>query len=101
MVKIYVSQPTKGRKLESLQSTQDKIVDFAVRQLKEAVEVINFPSKEPLDQAPVAVLGASLMKIAEADKVYFASGWHEDRICQIQKKTCELFRIPYALLTIK
>lgn len=97
-MKLYISMPMKGKSQERI------IVDRNIA-IAKAIEVLglrpdmsdgnceyNGGHIEVIDQIhpdhknlhPLACLGYSLEKMAEADVVFFAEGWNQARGCQIE-----------------
>ena len=76
------------------------MVAFAAKSTSEPIEVIDSYIPEAVEQNPIVCLGQSIIKMAEADKVYFARGWETARGCTIEKRVCESYGIPYVLTSI-
>lgn len=90
-VKVFVSQPMNGKTDEEIQTERRKILAAMTAEFNEIEEVqsyfddFNDPSKnENIKHKPVAYLGASISKLAEADVAVFASGWESARGCKIE-----------------
>ena len=87
MLKLYISQPMRGKTQEEILRVREKAIASAKRNCGEDVEVIDFyiPDYNP-DKGCVALkfLSKSIEMLADADVAYFAKGWEEARGCKIE-----------------
>lgn len=95
MIRLFISQPMKGKTDEEILSVRGKAVESARNLLKEygkedEIEVIDsFFQNAPADARPLWFLGKSLELLSTADLAYFAKGWEEARGCRIEN-TCAI-----------
>lgn len=87
MLKLYISQPMRGKTQEEILRVREKAIASAKRNCGEDVEVIDsyIPDYNP-DKGCVALkfLSKSIEMLADADVAYFAKGWEEARGCKIE-----------------
>ena len=89
-MKLFISQPMRGKTDEEILATRQKAIASAERHLGEKVEVIDsFFQNAPADAKPLWYLGKSLELLSTADVAYFANGWEEARGCRIEN-TCAI-----------
>ena len=87
MLKLYISQPMRGKTQEEILRVREKAIASAKRNCGEDVEVIDsyFADYNP-DKGCVALkfISKSIEMLADADVAYFAKGWEEARGCKIE-----------------
>ena len=86
MIKLFVSQPMRGRSVEEIAAEREYATAAAERILNEDVEVID-SFFQGGDMKPLEYLGESLKLLAGADWAWFCDGWDEARGCKIEN-TC-------------
>lgn len=86
MVRLFISQPIRGRSDKEITAEWEYAKLAAERILKEDVEVINSFFQGD-DMKPLEYLGESLKLLAGADWAWFCDGWDETRRCKIEN-TC-------------
>ena len=85
MKKLFISQPMRGKTVEKILKEREKAVIEIERVVGEQVKVIDsFFQNALADARPLWFLGESIKLLAEADIVYFASGWQDARGCRIE-----------------
>lgn len=91
MIKLFISQPMKGKTKEEILAVRERAIESAERHLGEKVEVIDsYFEDAPNDgNVPLYHLGKSIMLLSTADVAYFAKGWEEARGCRIEN-TCAI-----------
>ena len=90
MIKLFISQPMRGKTNKEILATRERAIESAKRNLGEDVEVIDsFFQDAPADANPLWYLGKSLELLSTADVAYFAPGWEEARGCRIEN-TCAI-----------
>lgn len=92
MVKLFISQPMKGKTDEEILDVRNKAIASAKKYFdkKEEVEVIDsFFQSAPVDAKPLWYLAKSLELLSTADVAYFAKGWEGARGCKIEN-TCAI-----------
>ena len=83
--KVFISQPMRGKTDEEILAEKDRAVIAVVGKLGEPVKVIDsFFNDAPATAAPLWFIAKSLEALAEADIVYFCSGWDTARGCKIE-----------------
>lgn len=91
-MKLFISQPTKGKTDEEILKVRERAIKSAKKYLDkdEEVEVIDsFFQNAPADARPLWFLGKSLELLSTADVAYFAKGWENARGCRIEN-TCAI-----------
>lgn len=83
-IKLFISQPMRGREYDDIiRERKQLIADAAV-----ALQTDDIRPLETLHRTgkvkPLAMLGRSLEKMAEADAVIFAPGWKDARGCRVE-----------------
>ena len=93
MIKLFISQPMKGKTDEEILSAREEAIASAKAKIAdgEEVEVIDsFSQDAPADaRRPLWFLGKSLELLSTADMAYFAKGWQDARGCRIEH-TCAI-----------
>ena len=92
MVRLFISQPMKGKTDEEILAVREKAIASAKKMIAdgEEVEVIDsFFQNAPADARPLWFLGKSLELLSTADGAYFAKGWEGTRGCRIEN-TCAI-----------
>lgn len=90
MVRLFISQPMRGKTDEEIIVTREKAIESARKHFNEPVEVIDsFFQNAPVDSKPLWYLAKSLELLATADVAYFAKGWEQYRGCRIEN-TCAI-----------
>ena len=88
MVRLFISQPMRGKTDEEILAVREKAIQSAQKHFDEPVEVIDsFFQGAPADAKPLWYLTKSLELMASADVVYFAKDWEQYRGCRIEN-TC-------------
>ena len=89
-MKLFISQPMKGKTNEEILAVRAKAIESAERNLGEKVEVIDsFFQDAPVDAKPLWYLAKSLELLSTADVAYFAKDWEKYRGCRIEN-TCAI-----------
>lgn len=92
MVKLFVSQPMRGRSDEEIAAEREYAKTAAERILREDVEVID-SFFQNCDMKPLECLGESLKLLAGADWVWFCEGWEQARGCRIENQSAREYGI--------
>lgn len=88
MIKLFISQPMRGKTDEDILKVREKAIQSAKSTIGEEVEVIDsFFEAAPVDVKPLWYLGESIKLLSSADVAYFAKGWESARGCMIEH-TC-------------
>ena len=100
MVKLFVSQPMRGKSEEEILLERERLVRKAEKVLGEPVEVLptlldgsGFSEKNK----DLQYLAAGLRLLAEADVAVFARDWETARGCRIENAVC----IDYGITVIE
>ena len=89
-MKLFISQPMRGKTNEEILAVRKKAIESAERNLGEKVEVIDsFFQDAPVDANPLWYLAKSLELLSTADVAYFAKDWEKYRGCRIEN-TCAI-----------
>lgn len=83
MMKLFISQPMRGRSDEEISTEREYVKLAAERILKEEVMVID-SFFQGGDMKPLEHLGESMKLLAGADWAWFCEGWDESRGCKIE-----------------
>ena len=87
MIKLFISQPMRGKTQEEILRVREKAIASAKQNFGEDVKVIDsyFEDYNP-DKGCVALkfLSKSIEMLADADVAYFAKGWEDARGCKIE-----------------
>lgn len=90
MVRLFISQPMRGKTDEEILAVREKAIKSAQKHFDEPVEVIDsFFQGAPVDAKPLWYLAKSLELMSTADVVYFAKDWEQYRGCRIEN-TCAI-----------
>lgn len=90
MVRLFISQPMRGKTDEEILAVREKAIKSAQSHFDEPIEVIDsFFLGAPADARPLWYLAKSLELLATADVAYFAKGWEQYRGCRIEN-TCAI-----------
>lgn len=89
-MKLFISQPMRGKTNEEILAVREKAIASAKRNTGEDVEVIDsFFKDAPVDANPLWYLAKSIELLATADVAYFAKDWEQYRGCRIEN-TCAI-----------
>ena len=87
MVRLFISQPMRGKTDEEILAVREKAIQSAHKHFDEPVEVIDsFFQGAPVDAKPLWYLAKSLELLATADVAYFAKDWEQYRGCRIENQ---------------
>lgn len=98
-MKVFISQPMKGRSDSEILSERNEIADTF-----DDAEFIDSFSKDPApDGCNEAIwkLGKAIQLMSQADVVVFAPGWIDARGCRIEYKIAEDYGIQIATFDIQ
>lgn len=95
MKKLFISQPMRGLTDEEILTAREEIRIKAEKKIGEPVELIPsfFEGFKPEGNIPVAYLGKSISKLAEADVAYFGGDWRNARGCKIEHEIAKEYGI--------
>lgn len=87
MIRLFISQPMKGKSDEEILKVREQAIAEAQARLgrAQAIEVIDsFFKGAPAEEWPLWFLGKSLELLSTADVAYFVNGWQAARGCRIE-----------------
>lgn len=95
MLKLFISQPMKGRTDEEILKERKRIISMVQASYGEVKVIDSFIKEEaPTDvNASLWYLARSIELLSEADIAYFASGWKEARGCKIEHDCAKAYGI--------
>ena len=93
MIKLFISQPMRGRSDDEIIAEREYVKLAAERLLKEDVVVID-SFFQGGDMRPLEYLGESLKLLAGADWAWFCEGWGQARGCKIENTCAREYGIP-------
>ena len=93
-MKIFISQPMKGRDAEEIQKEREKAILALKAKYGEGVEIIDsFVKDFPKDANAAWFLGKSIELLSSADGALFLGNWYEARGCKIECHVCREYGI--------
>lgn len=101
MIRVFISQPMKGKTKEEILAVRDKAIENVKNMMDgEPVEVIDsyFEDYNPDNGCiPLKYLAKSLELLADADCACFVKGWEDARGCRIEHEAA----VEYGIATIE
>jgi predicted Holliday junction resolvase-like endonuclease len=95
MKKLFISQPMKGKTDKEILKERMDGIEKAKKMIGEDVEVMDtFFTDFNENAKPLHFLAKSIEFLADADIVYFASGWNQARGCKIEHQCASEYGIP-------
>ncbi len=95
-MKVFISQPMKGKTSAEIEREREKAILSAVREYGSDVEILDSHFKD-FDGSAVQFLGKAIELLGTADVALFLPGWQEARGCRIEHTICEEYGIKIAL----
>lgn len=93
-VKLYISQPMRGKCMTDIMAERKQLVAEAAVELRtDDIEVLDTYRGAYTDKPPLRLLAWALAKMADADAVIFAPGWRDARGCRIEHTVASEFEI--------
>ena len=83
-VKLYISQPMRGKAMNDIMAERKQLVAEAAVELRTDDILVLDTLFINHDKPPLEMLGRSIEKMAEADAVIFAPGWKDARGCRVE-----------------
>lgn len=94
-MKIFISQPMKGKSNEVIKTQRELLIAKAKEQFGEDAEIIDsFFEDAPVEARPLWYLGKSLELLSTADVAVFAPDWEKARGCRIEMTCAIEYGIP-------
>ena len=83
-IKLYISQPMRGRSMNDIMAERKRLVTEAATELHidDIIVLDNLFINH--NKPPLEMLGRCLEKMANADAVIFAPGWRDARGCRVE-----------------
>lgn len=92
--KVFISQPMSDKTDEEIIIARQQAQQNVEKLLGHKVEVLDsFFEDVPADATPLWYLTRSLLYLAEADIVYFCSGWEQYRGCRIERAVASEYHL--------
>lgn len=93
-MKIFISQPMKGRDAEEIQKEREEAICALKAKYGKDVEIIDsFVKDFPKDANAVWFLGRAIELLSSADGALFLGDWYEARGCRIERQVCHEYGI--------
>lgn len=93
-MKIFISQPMKGRDAEEIQKEREEAILALKEKYGEEVEIVDsFVKDFPKDANAAWFLGRSIELLSSADGALFLGNWYEARGCRIERNVCREYGI--------
>lgn len=93
-MKIFISQPMKGRDAEEIQKEREEAILALKEKYGEEVEIVDsFVKDFPKDANAAWFLGRSIELLSSADGALFLGNWYEARGCRIERQICHEYGI--------
>lgn len=83
-VKLYISQPMRGKAANDILAERKQLVAEAAVELRTDDILVLDTLFINHDRPPLAMLGRSIEKMAEADAVIFAPDWKQAAGCRVE-----------------
>ena len=95
MLKLFISQPMKGKTDEEILQERERIISMVRAQYGSVQVIDSFVKENPPKEVntPLWFLARSIKFLSEADVAYFASGWWNTRGCKIEHECAEAYGI--------
>lgn len=84
MKKVFISQPMRGKTIETIRKEREAIVKYFEKRGYEVLDSIIADSPEDAVNEPIYYLSKSIELLAQADLVYFMKDWESARGCYIE-----------------
>ena len=82
-MKIFISQPMRGKTDEQIEMERDKVVQ-KLQDKYGGIEILDTIFDLEVGTPPLVYLGKSIEVLAQADLAYFMKGWDKARGCVIE-----------------
>lgn len=91
-MKIFISQPMRGRSDEEIRTERTEMMAAVKRQYGDAEELDTFFDNH--EWGPLMCLAKSIEALSQADAAVFAPGWGNARGCRIEHQCCVDYGVP-------
>lgn len=98
-MKIFISQPMRGRTQEDILRDRAKIKEYAIRKYGNDVVFLESHLDMSETSSPLKLLGRSIETMADADLCIFSPGWLSARGCVIENNCASMYGIPTITMT--
>jgi len=92
-MKVFISQPMRGKTREQIVSERAAVVAELKEQGHEEFDSFVTESTPPDGNVSLWYLGKSFQKLAEADAVYFMDGWQDARGCVMEHEAASRYGV--------
>ena len=92
-VKLYISQPMRGKAMNDIMAERKQLVAEAAVELRTDDILVIDTLFVNHDKPPLEMLGRSIEKMAEADAVIFAPGWKDASGCRVEHLAAEEYHL--------
>lgn len=91
-MKIFISQPMRGRSNEEIRTERTEMMAAVKRQYGDVEELDTFFDNH--EWGPLMCLAKSIEALIQADAAVFATGWENARGCRIEHQCCFDYGVP-------
>ena len=84
MIKLYISQPMRGKPMNDIMAERKRLVAEAAAELHTDDILVLDTLFLNHDKPPLKALSRNIEKMEEADAVIFAPGWKDARGCRVE-----------------
>ena len=92
-MKVYISQPYDNKSYVDLETDRAYAIKNLAKFGHEPIDDYVLDESVHSRDTKIANLSRDLLKIAEADAVYFLNGWEDSPRCKVERQVCELYDI--------
>lgn len=94
MLKLFISQPMRGKTPEEITAERERMIDYAGNVISDDFEAMDTYHKD-FKGSRVEFLGLSIRDLGKADVAIFAPGWEHYEGCRCEHSVCETYCIPH------
>lgn len=93
-MKIFITQPMRGRTDEEILAEREKAIEFVKERYNTDVVIVDsFFQNAPVEVKPLWFLGKSIELLSSADTAVFCNGWEDARGCKIEHECCKEYGV--------
>ncbi len=106
MIKVFISQPMKGKSDEEIKLTRSIIERIVQKKLNNEADIIDsyfedYPCAKGHKNIALKYLAKSIDKLADADVLFYLTGAGWSRGCEIEERCADYYDILSHALTMK
>lgn len=95
-MKVFLSQPMRGKTHEEILSNIREVQEFLTKYLDSTnIEIIESYSPKNKSKEPLVALGDSIKMLTNADLAVFLDDWNQYRGCIIENHTAKIYEVPH------